>query len=209
VLLWLALCAPVATAAQDNPGPADMLHDVTDRILAEIRENPDQLKDVDRVRELVDRYVLPHIDFRAAAQWALGKYWRTASSEQRERFVQEFRQLLLNTYIRSIRDYHDNKITISPARGTPGSGRAEVAAEIERPGGPPVHLGFRMHRSGGEWLVYDISVDGVSLVATHRTSFAREIHDRGLDGLIEHLASLNGNQADDAGGRGSASHATP
>lgn len=200
-LLRLCLLLQVTTvAAQADPGPAALLQDVTDRILAEIRENPEQLKDVNRVRVLTERYILPHIDFQAAAQWVLGKYWRTADQGQRARFVTEFRQLLVNTYVRSISNYRDNRISISPARGDPASGRAEVDAQIELPGGPPVHLGFRMHKPGAEWLVYDISVEGVSLVATHRSTFAREIHDQGLDHLIEHLANMNAS-SESASGR--------
>lgn len=192
-LCWLLQAA--GTMAQDDPGPAELLQDVTDRILAEIRTDPGQLRDVNRVRALAERYVLPHIDFRAASQWVLGKYWRTASNGQRARFVGEFRQLLLNTYIRSISNYRENRVSILPARGTPGTGRAEVDAEIEQSGGPPVHLSFRMHKPGPEWLVYDITVEGISLVATHRSSFAKEIHDSGLDSLIEHLADMNAEKA--------------
>ncbi|MEZ5543130.1 MAG: ABC transporter substrate-binding protein [Pseudomonadota bacterium] len=203
ILCWTLQASAIALAT--GPGPAEMLQDVTNVLLAEIRKDPDQLRDVRRVRALTDRYILPHIDFQAAAQWVLGKYWRSASDTQRARFVGEFRQLLLNTYVRSISDYRENKVTIGPARGTLASGRAEVDAEIERPGGPPVRLGFRMHRPGEDWLVYDISVEGVSLVATHRSSFAREIHDKGLDSLLEHIASMNGsgqtgNITGDAGG---------
>jgi phospholipid transport system substrate-binding protein len=190
-----------STEVQADPGPHALLQAVTDEVLAQIRKDPEQLKDVNRVRELTEHYILPHIDFRAAAQWVLGKYWRTAGDGQRARFTEEFRQLLLNTYVRSISNYRDNTIRIAPARGAPESGRAEVDVEVERPGGPPVHLGFRLHRPGSDWLVYDISVEGVSLVATHRSSFAREIHDRGLDSLIDHLASLNaGKETAVAGG---------
>jgi phospholipid transport system substrate-binding protein len=114
--------------------------------------------------------------------------------------------LLVNTYVRSISNYSDNRISISPARGALSSGRAEVDAQIERPDGPPVHLGFRMHKPGAEWLVYDISVEGISLVATHRSSFAREIHDKGLDSLIEHLASLNAGKDTASAGDAEAEH---
>jgi phospholipid transport system substrate-binding protein len=204
LLLLLYWLLPVAgMPVQADPGPHDLLQEVTDRVLAEIRKDPEQLKDVNRVRALTDRFILPHLDFRAAAQWVLGRYWRTATSEQRERFVEEFRQLLLNTYVRSISNYQNNRISIGPARGAPDSGRAEVDVEVERPGGPPVHLRFRLHKPGEEWLVYDISVEGVSLVATHRSTFAREIHDRGLDSLIDHLAGLNADK-DTALARGAA-----
>lgn len=207
MLCWLSLSV-FSHTVQAEPGPETLLREVTDTLLAEIRRDPEQLKDIDRVRALTERLILPHIDFQAAAQWVLGKYWRTASGAQRERFVDEFRQLLLNTYVHSISNYRENKIRISPARGEPASGRAVIDAEIERPDGPPVHLGFRLHRPGADWLVYDISVEGISLVATHRSSFAKEIHDKGLDSLIDHLASVNagkevasdGTEAADRGG---------
>jgi phospholipid transport system substrate-binding protein len=206
LVYWLLafFSVPVLAAA----GPDILLQDVTDRVLAEIRKDPEQLKDVNRVRALTDRFILPHIDFRAASQWVLGRYWRTATSEQRERFVEEFRRLLLNTYVRSISNYQNNRISIGPARGALASGRAEVDVEFERPGGPPVHLRFRMHKPGEEWLVYDISVEGMSLVATHRSTFAREIHDNGLDSLIDHLARLNAERetAVAGGGDGAGHH---
>ena len=200
----MLLLLVVTHNAQTEPGPDGLLRQVTDDVLAEIHRDPEQLKDLARVRMLTERFIIPHLDFQAAAQWVLGKYWRTASNQQRVRFVDEFRQLLLNTYVRSISNYHENKITIAPARGEQASGHAEVDVEIERQGGPPVHLGFRLHRPGPAWLVYDISVEGISLVATHRSSFAKEIHEQGLDSLIDHLASLNAGNA----GHGGAAAAT-
>ena len=207
-LFWLLLSAG-SQALHAEPGPDVLLREVTDDVLAEIRKDPEQLKDIAQVRALTERFILPHIDFQAAAQWVLGKYWRTASGQQRARFVEEFRQLLLNTYVRSISNYRENRISIAPARGNQASGRMEVAAEIERPDGPPVNLGFRLHRPGPDWLVYDISVEGVSLVATHRSSFAKEIHDKGLDSLIDHLASLNASKTSDDGGDTAAAAPAP
>lgn len=209
LLLLYCLLQLGSVPARADPGPAAMLQQVTSDILAEIRRDPAQLQDVSRVRALTERYILPHIDFQAAAQWVLGKYWRTASSTQRTRFVEEFRQLLLNTYVRSISGYRENRVTIGPARGATDPGRAEVDAEIERPGGPPVRLGFRLHKPGADWLVYDISVEGVSLVATHRSGFAREIHDTGLDSLIEHMARVNAGHADAGGGADGAARHDP
>ncbi len=196
-ILCCLLFPVVGLPAQSETGPEAMLQEVTDKVLAEIRKDPEQLKDVTRVRVLVDRFILPHVDFQTAAQWVLGKYWRTATPRQRTRFVDEFRQLLLNTYLRSISNYRDNRIHILPAHGEQASGRAEVDAEIEQPGGPPVRVSFRLHRPGSAWLIYDISVEGVSLVATNRSGFSREIHDSGLDSLIDRLASLNARKASD------------
>jgi len=196
------LLSIVSTSARSEPGPEAMLQEVTDDVLAEIRRDPAQLQDVARVRALVERFILPHVDFQTAARWVLGKYWRTATPGQRVRFVDEFRQLLLNTYLRSISNYRENRIRILPARSGQTPGRAEVDVEIDRPGGPPVRVSFRLHRPGTDWLIYDISVEGVSLVATHRSSFSKEIHDNGLDSLIDRLARLNAGKAG-AGGEAS------
>ncbi len=184
----LALGSRLVTAAQQDPRA--MLQEMTDRVLAEIHRDPALLQDGRRLRDLADRYILPHIDFNAASQWVLGRYWRTATDRQRSRFVEEFRALLLKTYLRSINKYHDNAIHILPSRGPHGD-RAEVDAEVEQPGGPPIRLGFRLHLQSGDWLIYDISVDGISLVATNRSAFSREIREQGLDGLIARLAKMN------------------
>lgn len=181
----------VQPAPADQPDPRVMLQEMTDQVLAEIRKDPEQVQDIERVRTLAERYITPHIDFYVAAQWVLGKYWRNASESQRLRFVEEFRALLLNTYLRSITTYRENVIRILPLRSTPQADRAEVSAEVDQPNGPTLHIDFRLHRAAGEWLVYDISVDGISLVTTHRSSFSREISEQGLDSLITRLARMN------------------
>jgi phospholipid transport system substrate-binding protein len=188
-VFWLALSGRSALAGQ--PDPRAMLQEMTDRVLAEIRQDPTLVQDDARVRALADRYILPHIDFNASSQWVLGKYWRTATEQQRNRFVQEFRALLLNTYLRSINKYSDNVIHILPSRATPQDDRAEVEAEVEQPGGLPIHVSFRLHLQSGAWLIYDISVEGISLVTTNRSAFAREISVQGLDALIVRLAKMN------------------
>ena len=192
ILGWLLL-VPMLLAGNPERDPQELLQELTENILQEVQKDPAQLNDVNRVRELAERHIIPHIDFDAAAQWVLGKYWRTATDRQRADFVREFRSLLLNTYMRSISNYQNNRITFMPARGDIASGRVEVDVEVELPGGPPAHLAFRMHNARGSWLVYDITVEGVSLVATHRSGFAREISEQGLDSLIARLARKNMN----------------
>ena len=190
---YAALCLVIlaGNAQAGTPGPRAMLQEMTDQVLAEIHKDPQQLQDVRQVRRLAERYVLPHVDFRAAARWVLGKYWRTASERQREQFVTQFRTLLLNTYLRAIANYHENAIRILPLRTPPRDGRAQVDAEVEQSAGPPARVSFRLHEVNGQWLVYDMSVDGISLVATHRSTFAREVSEQGLDSLITRLARLN------------------
>ena len=185
--------------ADGSTGPAEMLATMTDRVLAEIRNNPAILDDEARTRSLAEELILPHIDFRVASQWVLGKHWRTASPSQREAFVGEFRALLVNTYLRSLDKYQEYTVRILTARPGQPNGRAIVDAEVLQPAGPPIKVLFRLHQRKNAWLVYDIVIEGVSLVATHRSGFATEIRDKGLDSLIAHLEVRNASEATAAG----------
>ena len=180
-----------ARLAADTLGPAQMLSNLTDRVLAEISEDPELLENDRRTRELAERLILPNIDFRTASRWVLGRYWKSATETQRESFVSEFRRLLVNTYLHSLGRYRDYTIRILDARPGQPAGRAVVDAVVDQPDGPGVKVMFRLHNRADRWLVYDIVVEGVSLVATHRSGFAGEIRNNGLDSLIAHLTTLN------------------
>jgi phospholipid transport system substrate-binding protein len=176
-------------------GPAEMLSAMTERVLLEIRNDPEMLNDEPRTRSLAEKLILPNIDFRAASQWVLGKHWRTASPAQRESFTAEFRALLVNTYLRSLKRYRDNTVRILAARPGQPNGRAVVDAEVEQADGPLIKVIFRLHQPRQTWLVYDIVIEGISLVATRRTEFSSEIRNKGLDSLIAQLALLNAGEA--------------
>ena len=181
-------------------GPADLLQAMTDRVLEEIRANPALLEDDERAQELAEKLILPNIDFRVASRWVLGKHWRSASASQRNAFVREFRALLVNTYLRSLNRYRDNTIRVLGARPGQPDGRALVDAEVVQANGPLVNVQFRLHRKENDWLIYDIVVEGISLVATHRSGFSSEIREKGLDSLIAHLVVMNASEATAAGG---------
>lgn len=201
-ILYCLVCSLVLSmqvVAAGPTGPAEMLSNMTDRVLQEIRSNPAILSDEQRARALAEQLILPNIDFYTSSRWVLGKHWNSASDAQRNAFVSEFRELLINTYMRSLDKYHDNDIRILPARPGQPDGRAIVDAEVEQVGGPPVKVMFRLHRKADAWLVYDIVIEGISLVATHRSSFATEIHSKGLDSLIARLVLQNASEATAAG----------
>ena len=107
--------------------------------------------------------------------------------------------MLINTYVRSLVKYDDNAIRILPAHPGQPDGRAVVDVEVDQAGGPPVKTMFRLHRNAGNWQVYDIVIEGVSLVATHRSGFATEIRNKGLDSLIARLVSQNASKSADTG----------
>ena len=125
------------------------------------------------------------------SRWVLGKNWRAASHEQRENFVVEFRELLLSTYLRQVKTYNGESARFLPLRGEQREGQAVVNAEIVQPNGPIIHATFRLHQPQAEWMIFDVSVEGISLVATHRSGFNTEIRNSGIDELIARLHKLN------------------
>jgi phospholipid transport system substrate-binding protein len=179
--------------------PVEVLQGMSDHVLEIIKKDPSVLDDKARLRAIANEVVIPHVDFVALSQSVLGLEWRKATPEQRKVFEREFRSLLINTYLASISraDYHGQSIKYLPMRSAPNGDRAEVEAEVEQPNGPLIHVQFRMYRRSGDgWKVYDVVVEGVSLVITQRSSFSSIIRDKGLDGLIAMLEERNNSGSD-------------
>jgi len=176
-------------------GPIDVLQDMTDQVLEIIQQEPDIFSNPARMRAVANEVILPHIDFNTLSRWVLGKYWRKATTQQRNEFAVEFRELLLGSYMRQVTTYKENVVRFMPLREAREGGRVTVNAEVEQQDGPVVHVTFRMHRVETEWLIYDVTVEGISLVATHRSSFSREIHNSGIDSLIARLQTMNAKNA--------------
>ncbi len=193
-LIFLIIAWPVSANVQSRgDDPQALVQSVAEQVLSELRRDKAKLQaHPERVNAIVDRYILPHVDFQRMSRWVLGKHWRRASPEQRRRFVEEFKKLLIRTYATSLLEYTDQTLTFLPFRGDPASGKVTVRSQVEQPGGFPIPIDYKLHRSkDGRWLIYDILIDGVSLVSNYRASFAREINRRGLDALIETLAEKN------------------
>lgn len=172
--------------------PQELVQQTADKMLNKLRDER-QLIDQHpgRLYALVEQIVLPHFDFERMSSWVLGKYWRRASPEQRRRFVEEFRNLLVRTYAKSLSSYTDNEVTYLPFRGSPGQDDVTVRTEVQQPGAFPIPIDYSLYLKGGEWKVYDVTIDGVSLVANYRTTFANQIRREGLDKLIATLADRN------------------
>ena len=184
--------ASVNVAVAEPQPPLEMIKQAADRMLAKLKTEQALIrKDPTRIYALVSDIVLPHFDFERMASWVLGKHWRTATLAQREKFVAEFRNLLVRTYATSLTDYTDRKITYFPVRAEPGATEVTVHTEVEQPGAAAIPLDYTLSLKKGEWKVHDVAIDGVSLVTNYRTSFANEIRKTGLDNLITKLAQRN------------------
>ena len=172
-------------------GPVEVLQSMTSTLEEIVRQDPDIIYDQQRLRDIAHEVVLPHVDMRTLSRWVLGKNWRKATPEQRDAFVTEFQELLLGTYLQQVKTYDGEVAHFLPLRGGQKEGRAVVNAEIDQPNGPVIHVIFRMHQVKTEWLIFDVSVEGISLVATHRSGFNSEIRKSGLDELIARLQKMN------------------
>lgn len=190
----LVICAMAGWVgiAQAAMGPQELVQTTTDRLLEAIQAEKAVIeKDPDRVYRLVEEIALPHFDFERISRWVLAKNWRKATPEQRQRFQEEFTTLLVRTYATALTEYKGQKVTMQPLRMKADDTQVKVRAEVEQPGSFPIPIDYRMHLKDGEWKVYDVAIDDISLVANYRTTFANEISRGGIDNLIATLATRN------------------
>lgn len=197
--LFLALLL-LATAAWAQDDPQLLVKQVTDKVLTRLDSERAALKaDPRKIYPLVEDLVLPHFDFSRMSAWALGRYWRTASADQRTRFTQQFRTLLVRTYAVALLEYSGQTIGYLPSRMSASGRTALVRTEIAQPGQAAVALNYSVYWRDDQWLVYDITVDGVSLVTNYRSSFAAQIAGSGLDSLIAQLEKRNAEKSTSGG----------
>lgn len=164
------------------------------RMLNRIKQDRSQIDANPRhVYELVDEILLPHIDFQRMSRWVLGKYWRRASQNEREQFVTEFRNLIIRTYSTALLEYRNQEINFLPVRDNSDPNLASVRTEIQPASGPMIPISYDLYRNdNGEWKVYDVSIDGISLIANYRSSFGSQIRrSGGLGRVINQMKAKN------------------
>jgi len=190
LLAFPLLFALHATAAQ--PGPDEVVRQVTDEVMQSVQKS-DALKAGEReaVVALVEEKVLPHIDFRAAARIALGRDWRLATPAQRDALVQQFQGMLLRIYTNAIGSYRGQTMQVQRLNMKPGDTDVTVRNRYLQPGKPPVAVDYAMHLTPQGWKIYDVIVEGVSLVLTYRSEFSQIVQQSGIDGLLKRLAEKN------------------
>lgn len=172
--------------------PEKLVQDAMDKTIEVLRADQDKVKaNPDYLVEVANRFVAPHFDFGRMSSWVLGKYWRKAKADEKTRFTKEFRTLLVRTYAKALNDNYDKEIDMLPVRKKKSGKQVTVRTEVQQSAGFPIPINYKMHIINDEWKVFDVSVDGISLVANYRTSFAKEIRKDGLNKLIARLADRN------------------
>ena len=182
------------TAAAQELAPDQLVQKVTEEVLAAIKSDKQLAAgDKQKAMKLAEEKVLPYIDFEEATRLAVGRAWPQATPEQRKKLVSEFRNMLVRTYSNAIESYQGQTLKIMPSRGGKGDGKDEatVRAQFVRAGGKPLPIEFQMRNDGKSWKVYDIAVEGISLVLTYRSEFDAVVKQEGVDGLIKRLTQKN------------------
>jgi len=188
VLVMLVFTTP----ASSGQPPQELVRDTSTQMLVMIREEALPVKDNPaRLHEMVAEIVLPHFDFELMGRWILGKYWRSANPQQREEFTKEFRALLVRSYGSALVDYVDAEIVYLPFRMKENETRVKVHTELSRANENPVKITYSLHSTAGGWKIYDVAIEGVSLVTNYRSTFMTKVRKDGLDKLIVLLAARN------------------
>jgi len=189
--LIAALLIPVAQAQELAPDV--LVKTITEEVSAILKQDKDiQAGDTKKVADLIETKVVPHFNFLRMTRIAMARNWRSTSPEQQKELASEFKTLLVRTYSTAISNYRDQKIDYKPLRAKPEDTEVTVKSEVKQAGSTqPVSIDYEMEKTPNGWKVYDVKVGGVSLVTTYRDTFASEVKDNGVDGLIKSLAAKN------------------
>jgi phospholipid transport system substrate-binding protein len=186
----LAAFIPLGAMAQE--GPDALVKRTTDEVLAIIKTDKDlQSGNTRKVVELAEAKVLPHFDFERMTRLAVGRNWQQATPEQKQALTKEFRTLLVRTYSTSLSQYRNQTIDVKPTKMAAGDKEATVKTAVIQQGGPPIPIDYAMEKMDTGWKVYDVMIDGASLVTTYRGSFNDQIQKTGIDGLVKTLQERN------------------
>jgi phospholipid transport system substrate-binding protein len=196
-----ALAVPTGWANADI-APDVLARSVTDEVLAIVRADKElQAGNPQKVMQLVESKVLPHFNFMRMTQLAVGRNWRTATPEQQKVLTEEFKMLLVRTYTAAFTQYRNQTVDYRPVRMNPTDTDVVVKSLVKQPTGQPIAIDYSMEKLTGAWKVYDVKIEGISLVENYRNTFNGEIQRGGVDGLIRTLSDKNKTLAAQAAAR--------
>ncbi len=192
ILFVLALILSVfrVTAHAADTPPDVLARTTTQEVLTLLKNDRDiQNGNLKKIYELVEAKVLPNFDFNRMTQLAVGKYWPSATPQQKQQLVTEFRNLLVRTYATSLTAFSNQSVDFKPLNMKPDEDDVTVKTEIKQPGGQPITIDYSMYKTAFGWKVYDVTIDSVSLVNNYRATFGSTIRQQGIDGLIRMLVA--------------------
>jgi len=190
IITFIIVVLPTAVFA--GLGPDEVIRKTADDVISALKSDESiQKGNKHKLYLLVEEKILPSFDFEKISRLVLGKAWRKATDQQKKQFKIEFRSLLLRTYSIALSKYKDQSIDIKPMRMGPSDEIVTVKTEIVQDGAQPINVNYALVKNGGTWLVFDIIIEGVSLVTNYRSQFSSEIRKGGIDSLNKKLAKKN------------------
>tara|TARA_B100000902_G_scaffold8793_1_gene11052 strand:+ start:2664 stop:3269 length:606 start_codon:yes stop_codon:yes gene_type:complete len=173
-------------------GPDELVKKTAEDVIFAIKADEEiQKGNKEKIYQLAEDKILPNFDFERIARLVLGRAWRKTDDNQKKEFISEFRTLLLKTYAVALSKYKDQEIKFKPTKISDTDEIVIVKSEIIQGGGQPIKVNYALANNSGKWLVFDIVIEGVSLVTNYRSQFSTEIRKNGIDVLIDKLAKKN------------------
>ncbi|MGJ9419228.1 phospholipid-binding protein MlaC [Massilia sp. CMS3.1] len=190
--LVFATSVIAAPAPATNEAPDVLVKRISADVIDSVKADKDiQAGNRNRVMELVNSKILPHVDAEKMTALAAGRFWRQATPEQQKRLSEEFRTLLVYTYSGALSQIKNETVEFKPMRAEAADTDVEVRSQVNVARGEPITINYRLSKGDGGWKIYDINVLGAWLVETYKGTFAAEINKSGVDGLITKLADRN------------------
>ncbi len=190
LLAGTMLCFTAGALAAESPDA--LVKRTAEDVMAIVKNDKDiQAGNQDKIFALAEEKILPNFNFDRVSRLVLGKNWTKATPDQKAAFQTEFRTLLLRTYATALSKFKNQTIEYKPLRLADGANTAAVKTVILQPGGQPIAVDYALEKQADNWKVYDIVIEGVSLVTNYRGQFTQEIRQNGLDSLIKKLAEKN------------------
>ena len=190
-LAVLGLFSISGVSAQTHERPEALIERLSNELIDLLNSDPElRTGNIVRVNQLVDERLMPHVNFSRMTASSVGRFWRQATPEQRQRLQEEFKILLIRTYSGALTQFSNQTLAMRPSRYRPDDREVTIRSEI-RGRGDPIPVDYRLELTPNGWKIYDINVMGIWLIETYRTQFAQEISARGIDGLIQALSQRN------------------
>ncbi len=190
-LIVLLFCL-MGAAQAEMVAPDVLINSTIQEVIAVVKQDKDiQAGNQKKILALVEAKVLPHFDFARMTKLAVGKYWRTASAEQKQQLTAEFRNMLVRTYTKAFTVYRDQTVEVKPFKLAADATEVTIKTSINKSGAASVPVDYEMEKTPEGWKAFDISIEGVSMVTSYRGTFTTQIEQSGIDGLIKLISEKN------------------
>ncbi|AMS33567.1 MAG: phospholipid-binding protein MlaC [Betaproteobacteria bacterium] len=196
LLIVVSMWALGGVAFAQDATPDELVRKSTTEVLGMLKADKELAAgDPAKVEKLANEKILPYFNFQRMTQLAVGRSWREATDSQKTALIDEFRRLLVRTYSASLSQFKNQNIDVKPLKLTPSDTEVVVKTLIAQPGAQSIPIDYSMEKTKDGWKVFDVLIDGVSLVTNYRSSFSTEIKNSGIDGLVKSLADRNAKNA--------------